>query len=68
MKRPEDREKPGRKNIYERPTSISLFIPAPLLERIQAAQLDGVNSRNAKLVTLLEQAVSQLESKPSAVA
>lgn len=61
MKRPEDRETPGRKRVYERPTTISLFIPEAHLERVAALDIPGAKSRNAKLLALIEQALSERE-------
>lgn len=62
MKRAEDRLKPGRKELYARPVSISLYLPAALLKRVQAADIPGIKSRNARLVRLLELALEKLET------
>lgn len=61
MKRAEDRLKPGRKELYVRPVSLSLYVPAALLARVQAVHLPGFKSRNSKLVRLLEFALEKLE-------
>lgn len=58
MKRPEDRQTPGRKRVYEEPVRFTVVMPAALLEAIET-NVDGT-SKNRKVVNaLLEYAQSK---------
>ena len=58
MKAPEYRLKPGRKNIYEEPVRLSVFIPKAVLDALEESDFEG-KSRNQKIVAALEAVLAE---------
>lgn len=52
MKRPEERQTPGRKAIYENPVRYTIVLPEAILTALEASDTPGT-SRNQKLVNAL---------------
>lgn len=61
MRMTETRKKGGRTKAYEDGTNISLFLPRAVIDEVEGLDVPTAysRSRNAKIVALLEWAISQ---------